>query len=291
MRAAPSTTENGNLPSSFPRLHLNTSSNLRSRPSSNDAAMNNPTLHALLLLSDSALPLGSFAFSSGLESFLAHNKSRLSTSVSKTKAFETFLEHSLANVASTALPYVLVAYHEGPTLERLEELDNDFDASTPCTVARRASTTQGRALLAIWERALSSSTSPSLASQAAAKALTAFAAASKSSKPDVYGLQLNSHFPPLFGLTALALGLSAAETAYLFLLNHAKALLSAGVRASVLGPYQSQAVLASESLQRCIRSCIEREGERKVDETGVTVPVMDLWMGRHELLYSRIFNS
>ena len=31
-------------------------------------------------------------------------------------------------------------------------LDNDFDASTPCTVARRASIAQGRALLTVWER-------------------------------------------------------------------------------------------------------------------------------------------
>ncbi|TKA72287.1 hypothetical protein B0A55_06192 [Friedmanniomyces simplex] len=250
-----------------------------------------PSLHALLLLSDSALPLGSFAFSSGLESFLAHNKTRHSTSSSKTRAFETFLEHSLANVASTALPYVLAAYHDDPTLDRLEELDNDFDASTPCTVARRASTTQGRALLAIWERALSTSVSPSPDSQAAAKVLSAFATASKTSKPDVYGLQINAHFPPLFGLTCRALALSEAETAYLFLLNHAKALLSAGVRASVLGPYQSQAVLASARLQECIKTCIKLQDGRQVEDASVTAPVMDLWMGRHELLYSRIFNS
>src|SRR4051812_40700805 len=34
------------------------------------------SLHTLLLLADSALPLGSFAFSSGLESYLAHRKER-----------------------------------------------------------------------------------------------------------------------------------------------------------------------------------------------------------------------
>ncbi|KAK4893159.1 hypothetical protein LTR27_008499 [Elasticomyces elasticus] len=247
------------------------------------------SLHALLLLSDSALPLGSFAFSSGLESFLAHNKQHHAFSVSaKVQAFEAFLEHSLANVASTALPYVLTAYHHS---EQLEDLDNDFDASTPCTVARRASITQGRALLTIWERALSASVSSSADSQEAAKALTAFATASKTCKPDLYGLQLNSHFPPLFGLTCRALSLAESETAYLYLLNHAKALLSAAVRASVLGPYQSQSVLASEKLQRCIATCIKRESGRTAEEAAVTSPVMDLWMGRHELLYSRIFNS
>ncbi|KAK3117800.1 hypothetical protein LTR53_000488 [Teratosphaeriaceae sp. CCFEE 6253] len=247
------------------------------------------SLHALLLLSDSALPLGSFAFSSGLESFLAHSKPKHSQpAATKLAAFETFLQHSLANIASTALPYVLTAYHRP---SRLADLDNDFDASTPCTVARRASVTQGRALLAVWERALCHSTAATDESQAAAKELSAFATTSKASKPDTYDLLLNAHFPPLFGLVCLSLGLPAHETAYLSLLNHAKALLSAAVRASVMGPYQSQAVLASGKLQDWIETCIAKEQGREVEGTAVTVPMMDLWMGRHELLYSRIFNS
>jgi hypothetical protein len=112
-------------------------------------ATNPASLHALLLLSDSALPLGSFAFSSGLESFLAHRKQP--NTQQRTKAFNLFLNHSLSNIASTALPYVLSAYHDATILE---DLDNDVDASTPCTVARRASIAQGKALLTIWERAL-----------------------------------------------------------------------------------------------------------------------------------------
>jgi urease accessory protein len=244
----------------------------------------NGSFHALLLLSDSALPLGSFAFSSGLESFIGHHK--LPNAAAKVAALDSFLEHSIGNVASTALPYVLSAYNEP---SRLEDLDNAFDASTPCTVARRASVAQGKALLTIWEKALASSTASN--AQIAARHVTAFSAATKSSKPDAFGLQLNAHFPPLFGAACLALGLGSEETAYLFLLNHAKAVLSAAVRASVIGPYQSQAILASGKLRTWIRASIERCGGREVEDANVTVPTMDLWMGRHELLYSRIFNS
>lgn len=245
------------------------------------------SLHALLLLSDSALPLGSFAFSSGLESFLAHRKQ--STTQQKTNAFHDFLNESLSNLASTALPYVLSAYHD-PTL--LDDLDNDLDASTPCTVARRASITQGKALLSIWERALSGAVAGSEPSTAsAAEAISAFARAAKSTtKPDATS-GLHGHFPPLFGCVAYALGLSEHETSYLFLLNHAKALLSAAVRASVMGPYQSQAVLASASLQAHINELIDRHRDLRAEDAAVSVPAMDLWMGRHELLYSRIFNS
>lgn len=245
-------------------------------------------LHALLLLSDSALPLGSFAFSSGLESFLAHHKNQHTTSAARLAAFDAFLQQSVSNVASTALPYVLTAY-EHP--EQTEQLDNDFDASTPCTVARRASVAQGRALLGIWEKALLSSLRQTSAPSAAQRALQAFSAALKAPSPSASAFGINTHFAPLFGAVCSALGLSSQETAYLFLLNHAKAVLSAAVRASVMGPYQSQAVLANAQLQACINESIDREKGKTVEDAAVTVPTMDLWMGRHELLYSRIFNS
>nr|POE76137.1 putative urease accessory protein uref-like [Quercus suber] len=281
--------------------------------------MTTSSLHALLLLSDSALPLGSFAFSSGLESFLAHAKAANSNSksqkpghsqASQLAAFDIFLEQSIQNLASTALPYVLACYHDPATLRAL---DNDFDASTPCSVARRASVTQGRALLTIWERVLSTataginSTGPEERSATVDNArheLTRCAADIKSARTDVFGLvDVSGHLAPLFGVVCRALGLQASDTPYIFLLNHAKAVLSAAVRASVMGPYQAQAVLASERLQGWIRGSIEREsGVRKgengvwerrcvVETAAVTVPIMDLWMGRHELLYSRIFNS
>lgn len=259
-------------------------------------AILNPTLHMLLLLSDSALPLGSFAFSSGLESWLAHQKNRpnlLPSHNPKTAAFHSFLEQSIHNTSSTTLPYVLTA-HAHP--ERLPDLDNDLDASTPCTVARRASISQGRALLGVWERALHYPAS-SRDDDSARLAIGAYAARMREGNgADGFGMQLQAHFAPLFGSVGAALGLSARETAYVFLLNHAKAVLSAAVRASVLGPYQSQAVLASGELQDWMRDCIAEqevmEGRNAAEEAAVvTVPTMDLWMGRHELLYSRIFNS
>ncbi|EME81747.1 uncharacterized protein MYCFIDRAFT_63686 [Pseudocercospora fijiensis CIRAD86] len=255
--------------------------------------MPNPALHNLLLLSDSALPLGSFAFSSGLESFLAHKElSGPKASSTKLSSFETFLSQSLQNIASTSLPYVLTAYHN-PT--RLPELDNDIDASTPCTVARRASVTQGKALIEVWTRALHTAAA-NPASESTTE-LTKFASQLKSNIPDPFAFTLQSHFAPLFGAVCAALDLDEHETSYLFLLNHSKALLSAAVRASVMGPYQSQAVLAGSRLRLTIGKCIE-DNQQKIaarcsghEDAVVTVPTMDLWMGRHELLYSRIFNS
>lgn len=67
--------------------------------------------------------------------------------------------------------------------------------------------------------------------------------------------------------------------------------MSAAVRASVMGPYQAQALLASAELQDRIRGLVSEGWERKTEDAGQSVPVMDLWVGRHEKLYSRIFNS
>ncbi|KAF2718336.1 urease accessory protein UreF [Polychaeton citri CBS 116435] len=251
--------------------------------------MTTTSLHSLLLLSDSALPLGSFAFSSGLESFLGHHRNLNASG--RLQAFDSFLHQSLHNVAHTALPYVMTAFHSP---QRLEDLDNDFDASTPCTVARRASVAQGRALLNLWQRALAppaASKGDGQRQQETIRILNAFAVDMKTSGTDDFGLQLNAHFPPLFGTVCKALGLSEEYTAYLFLLNHAKALLSAAVRASVMGPYQSHAFLASTKLQTSIRECVSFTSTKQAEDAAVTVPLMDLWMGRHELLYSRIFNS
>ena len=245
-------------------------------------------LHALLLLSDSALPLGSFAFSSGLESYLAHHKVS-PPSASQLPLFNTFLRLSLSALASTALPYVLAGYR---TPEEIETLDNDFDASTPCTVARRASIAQGRALLAVWDRSFKARYRSSHGAlngaegrQAAMDALTAFSAALRTSP------HANAHYAPLWGLVTRILAVPLRESVYLFLFSHARTVMSAAVRASVMGPYQAQALLASAELQERIRGLVDEGWERRVEDAGQSVPVMDLWVGRHEKLYSRIFNS
>lgn len=248
--------------------------------------------HALLLLSDSALPLGSFAYSSGLESYLAHNKP-LPRSVTPLASFHRFLKLSMASMASTSLPYVLAGFR---TPTELETLDNDLDASTPCVVAQRASIAQGRALIGVWERAFRGTyaSGPFLAGPAAAQAvktIEAFADALKSSLGDANDLGPKGHFAPLWGAVCLAMGMDAHQTAYVFMLNHAKAVLSAAVRASVMGPYQAQNVLASKHLQDMIADRIDREWDTPVEDAGQVVPPLDLWVGRHELLYSRIFNS
>lgn len=102
---------------------------------------------------------------------------------------------------------------------------------------------------------------------------------------------VSAHLGPLFGAIACMLGICLQQTAYVFMLSHVKALLSAAVRASIFGPYQAQKLLASVEVQDAITKAIEHEWNTKIEDAGQCVPAMDLWIGRHEMLYSRIFNS
>ncbi|KAI1853730.1 hypothetical protein JX266_001714 [Neoarthrinium moseri] len=249
--------------------------------------------HYLLLLSDSALPLGSFAFSSGLESYKTHMAR--GPAAAGAASFTTFLPRSLSSYASTTLPFVLAA-HRDPAL--VADLDDAYDAAVICTVGRRASVAQGRALLGVWEKSFAP------AAGAAERAVISdlrrgMAASSSSSSSGVNGIGgddlalpgYSAHLAPLFGAVCRLLGMTLHQTAYVFMLSHVKALVSAGVRAAMMGPYVAQRILASGEVQDMITAMIEREWDTKVEEAGQSVPVMDLWVGRHEMLYSRIFNS
>lgn len=243
-----------------------------------------PSLHNLLLLSDSALPLGSFAYSSGLESYLAHNKG-----ANQLVLFHQFLRLSVQSLAYTQIPYVLACFRDPRVVM---ELDNDLDASTPCTVQRRASVAQGRALLSVWEKAFANTAKQQFSEgREAIAALTAFSTELKKSAVSHEKLPVNGHLAPIWGAAALSLGLNLEEAGYVFLLNHAKAVISASVRASVIGPYQAQSLLAGEPLQKLVKSSLEKVWFVQPGDAGQAVPSLDLWNGRHELLYSRIFNS
>lgn len=184
----------------------------------------------------------------------------------------------------------MLAAHRNP--RDLLDLDDTLDAAIMCTVGRRASVAQGRALLSIWDRSFSSALSVGASKEAVAM-LKEFAVLLRSTSTNVSGdlPTASAHLGPLFGAIAGILGMSLQQTAYVFMLSHVKALLSAAVRASMFGPYHAQKVLASREVQEGIGEVIEREWSTKIEDAGQSVPVMDLWIGRHEMLYSRIFNS
>jgi urease accessory protein len=264
-------------------------------------------LHTLLLLADSALPLGSFAFSSGLESFLAHQPrpathsrfSRHSASAAAASA-QRFLPLSLLSVASTSLPYLLAA-HRAPA--RAAALDDELDAGTLCAVARRASVAQGRALLALWERCFAAHYGAGDGREERAGAADARAVLRELCLASRDGDGLagpgeedacaggHGHFAVVWGTVTRAMNLDLRTAAYAFLLAHTRGVLGAAVRAGAMGPYQAQAELADPRLRARIDGLVQHLWDVEPRDAAQTVPALDLWVGRHEKLYSRIFNS
>ncbi|KAI9677482.1 MAG: hypothetical protein M1817_006436 [Caeruleum heppii] len=289
--------------------------------------------HALLLLADTALPLGSFAYSVGLESYLAHR--RLSPSPSNTLPttttpqptltspltnLESFLPLSLTSLSSTTLPLLIAAYRSPA---RYHSINEHYDATLICTVQRRASLAQGRAVVGVWSKIFSPhfsqiSDPPSKKRKKAAEMLSSLQHSSKEQSISP------PHYPTTFPLLFLTQSIPLQSTVYVYLLSHLKTILSAAVRAGVLGPYQAQGILASRDIEGLVRGEMRRwekamglgggeedgkngemsgegcgeEGEEEADEdstivrmAGQTIPILDLWSGRHEMLYSRIFNS
>src|SRR5205823_3706324 len=122
----------------------------------------------------------------------------------------------------------------------------------------RASVAQGRALLSIWERSFRAA----LPRAADVRLLRDFSAQLRESQGDVP--PVSAHLGPLFGAICANVCLSLRQTAYVFMLSHVKALVSAAVRASMFGPYQAQKVLAGENVQRMIDVVIDREWDTPV---------------------------
>ncbi len=132
--------------------------------------------YLLLILSDSNLPTGSFVASAGLESTATHAlfHARLPTSsdasVAGTSASSdilAFLHNSVDTYACSALPFardahrVSTAYANGEIAEldvalaTLSRIDALYHASTLNHVARRASCSQGIALLTLYSKGFS----------------------------------------------------------------------------------------------------------------------------------------
>ncbi|KAF3925671.1 hypothetical protein ABW21_db0209054 [Orbilia brochopaga] len=240
------------------------------------------SLHLWLLLADSALPIGSFAFSSALESFILHRSQIPYTTASPSTpraSLTRFLRLSLLSVSTTLIPFVAASFRDPAAADIL---DDTLDASTTCQVARRASISQGRALCSVWDKSFASSLLPSHTTSNTNTNTVPY-------KPDHFAVAWGTitRRTEILPDTAYALH----QVLFVFLFNHVKAVLSAAVRLSLIGPYVAQQILAAPETRALVLAAVERGRDMPVEEAGQSVPALDMWQGRHEKLYTRIFNS
>jgi len=223
-------------------------------------------------LADSAFPTGGFAHSAGLEAAWQHGEVR------NRSELREWLVVSLNQVSHAALPFVNRA-HVDP--ERLEELDHLCDAFTANHVANRASRLQGRAMLAAVERifpehrlrvALPPHEHPTLKRPESRDPFPPFA-----------------HLSPVFGTVTSSLGIAHDEAIRLFVFLHLRSAIAAAVRLNIVGPMEGQAIQFQLGEQA---EAVARRGTAlTLDDLAQTAPLLDLWQGAQDRLYSRLFQS
>ena len=301
-----------------------------------NVAIDDNETYLLLLLADGNLPTGSFVASSGLESFLTHGF--FGGSTDNLTSTMNFIRDSVATYARSALPFaadvhsvVMKMIADGcvddlaepldRTCEKIKALDDLYEAMTLNHVARRASKSQGVALLTLYTKGFSPPMSLPIKQMTTRDGLVG-------KLVDRYKLRIRreesqGHLPICWGILTAALNLSLGKSCFeckplnphiyvlmpidrslhLHLFLHARSLLSAAVRLNTIGPYASQQLLL-----HVIRPIVEAEfgnvkelrtytGEEITRDEGVldgpatTWPLGEILASRHDFQHSRIFNS
>jgi urease accessory protein len=212
-------------------------------------------------LADSAFPTGGFAHSGGVEA--AFQLGELNTS----SDLILFLEASLCQSGHGALPFVSAA-HTSPN--DLPEIDLHYDAFVSNHITNRASRAQGQSLLSTTTRAFPN---PELIAL----------------KSEVLEQKLPGHLAPLFGVITSHLKLDRISALRLFLFTQLRGWISSAVRLGIIGPFQAQSIQyelsphAEEILGQC--------SNLSLDQIAQTAPLLDLFHGNHDRLYSRLFQS
>lgn len=217
-----------------------------------------PSAWLVWQLVDSAFPAGGFAHSGGLEAARQHGEVRDRVEL------ETFLANNLRQLRWSFLPLVVAGYDEP---DRLAEWDSLADAFLNNHVANRASRLQGTAL------------------QTAAERIFGEALFAEARKP----VGFHGHLAPLAGFIFRQLSVERSEALGLACFWQLRGWVASAVRLGIVGPLEAQAIQHRlGSLGRDVAASAETA---TVDDLAQTAPLLDLWQGAQDRLYSRLFQS
>jgi urease accessory protein len=219
----------------------------------------------LLQITDSAFPLGSFAFSYGLES-----TAKLGL-IKNIADFKKYLLNVLSQISCSEMPFVNSCYKcEVEEDEILAEIFRRIDAFVTIPCVRKGSITQGRSLLQ----------------------------AVKSVYPEhhfhevIHWLQQNSlspHYSAVFGIVARTIGLTHTETLSAYAYIALRDQVSAAVRLGLLGPNEAQGILR-DTLAHA-HTNISRVMDLEYHQAFKVVVALEIAQAHHPKLYSHLFQN
>jgi urease accessory protein len=221
----------------------------------------------ILQLADSAFPVGGFAHSAGLEAAVQLGE------VASVAELSRFVTDVLWQAGYGALPFVRAAHADArsqDTLGAALALDATCDAFLTSAVANRASRTQGRAFAATCARVF----------DAPAVALLDGAVRART---------LAGHYAPLFGALTHELAVDVGDAQRIALHLALRGVTSAAVRLGVVGPLEAQRIqdASTPELDRVMTAC----ADLGLDALAQTAPLLEIFGGAQDRLYSRLFQS
>lgn len=224
---------------------------------------------AVLQLADSALPVGTFAHSFGLESALADGSVRDEVDVADW--LQEFVRGQLVTTDLLAVREVYAAVDGGAgAFADIAGIDEVLTASTLAVEAREASRTMGARLL---EVALDCFPSPLVRAYSGA----------------VRAGECTGHYAVAMALTLAGLGIAREEAMRAYATSVLVGLTQNAVRAVPLGQAAGQRVITS--LHPAITRAVATAQTLPSDLLGACSPQLEIAQMRHEHLHARMFSS
>ena len=240
-------------------------------------------------LIDSLFPTGGFAHSYGLEAAIQQRIVRNKDP----KSLYEFAITTLYQCGNFSLPIFYAVTqcmvqhketHQKLVISRLVQLHIRVDAMHVNHVAKRASYSQGAALFRIASNARGIIDDVNL--------LVQFRAALKDRNERCEWLDLEScglHHVVVMAVLTVLLDIDAETGQRMYLFVLLRDILSAATRLNIVGPMEStrmhlQTHSATEEIFQSHKNCM-------LEEAYTSAPILDLVQGKHEQLYTRIFNS
>lgn len=218
---------------------------------------------AALQLADSALPIGRFVHSYGLEAWLRDR------AVVQPETLMELIEASLCDAVAPLDGVLLARAYEASSIPELIALDSRLTARKLTPPARSASQSCGRQLAAL---------APKLAPSDTLIAQLARA---------VRGNETDGNLAIVEGSLARALGTPKREAVLVELRSAAAGLLSAAVRLGAISPLRAQTVLAE------LAPALARAGDEALtlgtDELSATTPELEVFALAHSRSDARLF--
>ncbi|KAJ2779269.1 hypothetical protein H4R18_004110 [Coemansia javaensis] len=271
----------------------------------------------LWLLADSQLPTGGFVASAGLEAAQQGGLVSAASGEAGPGSFGDFIRRSAHSQARFGLPFCSRAHEQAA--RRLDEpggggggdgaadaivgefarVDGHHHAMLASSgVAMRASIAQGGGLLTLFNRGHAQA-----ALLGDARGRLGAAVARRLQRLARAG-EIRAHWATVFGFVCAALDIGLRHTQQLYMFQFVRQLFSAAIRLNLVGPLRAQALQCD--MREAVDAMLRAHGHLRAevgsgDDDGddsafsesaaYTEPMVELYQGMHDRLYSRIFNS